>query len=366
MKSKSVVVVAAALLLVCFVSVGSAVVYFQGVGDLSGGRFYSIAEAISADGSVVVGGSESAGGNEAFIWTSSGGIQGLGDLPGGGFNSWAKDVSGDGSMVTGFSDSGSDSYKQEAFLWTQSGGIQGLGFLPGATNSIAYGISRDGSVITGRSNFQAYRYFTASSSFASLGMSSSYVDVSPDGSTVLGQMSGNEAFIWSESGGLVGLDYLLDEDSWSAAYSASFDGSVIVGESGESIYRMEAFLWTQAGGMIGLGDLPGGDYFSRAFAVSDDGSVVVGESSTGFNSAFIWDELNGMRNLKDVLEGDYGLDLIGWTLSSAMGISADGLTIVGYGSNPDGYQEGWIAIVPEPVTVLLLGVGGLMLRRRRH
>ncbi len=360
------------LLQVCFVQNSIAIdVSFQGLGDLPGGRFYCIAEAVSADGSVVIGASESAGGNEAFRWTSSGGLQGLGDLPGGGFNSWAKGISGDGSMVVGFSDSGSDSYKQEAFKWTQSGGMQGIGFLPGATNSIAYGISGDGSVIVGRSNFQAYRYLTASSSIQSIGMTSSYVNISPDGSIVVGDVwSGHEAFRWSQSDGLERLGYLSVDDAWSLAHAASSDGSVIGGESGAPPLSMEAFKWTRAGGMIGLGDLPGGKFFSIANAVSGDGSVIVGESDTGLggglNEAFIWDGLNGMRNLKLVLENDFGLDLTGWTLYSAMGISADGLTIVGHGRNPYGYQEGWIATIPEPTTLLLLGLGGILLRKRQR
>lgn len=44
----------------------------------------------------------------------------------------------------------------------------------------------------------------------------------------------------------------------------------------------------------------------------------------------------------------------------------DGLTIVGWGYNPDGYDEAWIATIPEPTTLLLLGFGGLALRRKRR
>jgi len=116
----------------------------------------------------------------------------------------------------------------------------------------------------------------------------------------------------------------------------------------------------------GLGDLPGGNFWSYAGDVSADGSVIVGGGTTDFGrEAFIWDAENGMRNFGDVLVNDCGLDLTGWTLRYATGISADGLTIVGWGLGPNG-TEGWIATIPEPATVLMLGFGGLMLRRKNH
>ena len=75
---------------------------FQGLGDLSGGSFYSQAFAVSADGSVVVGSSRSAlsGSNdEAFYWTRDEGMIGLGDFDGGSFYSRAQHVSADGRLA---------------------------------------------------------------------------------------------------------------------------------------------------------------------------------------------------------------------------------------------------------------------------
>jgi probable HAF family extracellular repeat protein len=59
---------------------------FQGLGDLPGGTFFSIARAVSANSNVVVGYSTSASGTETFRWTVSQGMIGLGDLPGGSFS----------------------------------------------------------------------------------------------------------------------------------------------------------------------------------------------------------------------------------------------------------------------------------------
>ncbi len=58
--------------------------------------------------------------------------------------------------------------------------------------------------------------------------------------------------------------------------------------------------------------------------------------------AFIWDESHGMRDLKDVLTTEYNIDLAGWTLYSATGISYDGSIIVGNGLSPAGLNTAWL------------------------
>jgi probable HAF family extracellular repeat protein len=158
----------------------------------------------------------------------------------------------------------------------------------------------------------------------------------------------------------------------SVALGVSADESVVVGFS-ESASGPEAFRWT-GGVMTGLGDLPGGIFSSVAFGVSADGSVVVGGGiSAAGGEAFLWDGVNGMRSLMDVLVNDFGLGaaLTGWTLELATAISADGLSIVGFGTNPNGQGEAWLADlrtpqgVPEPATVTLLVIGGLAAAARR-
>ena len=165
---------------------------------------------------------------------------------------------------------------------------------------------------------------------------------------------------------MVGLGDLPGGAARSYAYDTSADGSVVVGLGG-SFSGTEAFRWTEAGGMVGLGDLPGGDFFSAATSLSADGSVVVGAatSSTG-SKAFAWDETNGMRAIQQILM-DQGIDMTGWDLAQANGISADGSTVVGYGTNPSGQTEAWIATLPEPNPGMLLGIGlaGMSLTSRR-
>ncbi len=315
-------------------------VSFQGLGDLPGGTYGSWAYGVSADGSVVVGVSRSGNGTEAFRWTQDG-------MVGLGFSS-ASAVSADGSVVVGQGRSGNG---PEAFRWTQDGMV-GLGDLPGGGHeSSASGVSADGSVVVGRSlsdrGFEAFRW-------------------TQDGMVGLGDLPGA---VWP--GGRYD----------SSATSVSADGSVVVGY-GRSASGAEAFRWTQDG-MVSLGGLPGVGYdpsnmlISAATSVSADGSVVVGYARSGEgkgNEAFIWDEINGMRSLLDVLKSHEVPEVAGWSLALAKAISADGLTIVGYGVNPSGQSEAWratlghTAVVPVPGAVLLgmlgLGYAGMRLRRQ--
>ena len=83
-------------------------------------------------------------------------------------------------------------------------------------------------------------------------------------------------------------------------------------------------------------------------------------------NAFIWDSARGMRDVKALLEDDFGFDLTDWHLKEAVGVSYDGLTIIGNGINPAGQDEAWIAQVPEPGTLSLLMAGVLLMSRRRH
>ena len=76
--------------------------FFRGLGDLPGGVFQSKARAISDDGSVVVGWSDSASGTEAFRWTAASGVQTLGWLEGYTDESWAFDASYGGSVIVGW------------------------------------------------------------------------------------------------------------------------------------------------------------------------------------------------------------------------------------------------------------------------
>ncbi len=325
---------------------------FEGLGDVAGGAFLSLAFGVSADGSVVIGSGNSASGTEAFRWTQAGGMVGLGDLAGGGFLSAALGVNADGSVVVGYGNSASGI---EAFRWTQAGGMVGLGDLAGGIyESIAYGASADGSVVVGYgstvSGQEAFRW-TQGGGMVGLGdlaggsFGSTAYGVNADGSVVVGfgnSVSGLEAFRWTQGGGMVGLGDLAGGSFQSNANGVNADGSVVVGY-GSTVGGIEAFRWTQGGGMVGLGDLAGGGFGSIANDVNADGSVVVGwGSSVTGQEAFRWTQATGMESIRALL-ATAGVDMTGWELSEARGVSASGNTIVGYGDNPSGQTEAWIA-----------------------
>jgi probable HAF family extracellular repeat protein len=147
---------------------------------------------------------------------------------------------------------------------------------------------------------------------------------------------------------MVGLGFLPGyAASW--ANDVSDDGLVVVGRSTQYYYGVvQAFRWTAATGMVGLGHLPGG-WFSSALGTSAFGSVVVGSCD---DRACIWDSAHGWRPIQDIL-ADSGVDLTGWNLVSAFAVSADNLTVVGSGTDPEGRIHAWMAVVAEHCSNML-------------
>lgn len=323
---------------------------FTPLGDLPGSSFESNANAVSVDGSVVVGSSYggSGPGQEAFRWTQAGGMEGLGDLAGGIYYSVARGANADGSVIVGNS-YGSNGY--EAFVWTEAGGMVGLGDFTGASfNSMATAVNADGTVVVGHghaaSGWQAFRW-TQAGGMVGLGDLAGGDDysgakgVNADGSVVVGfsnSANGYEAFRWTQAGGMVGLGDLAGGSFYSIAWAVNADGSVVVGR-GESASGNEAFRWTQAGGMVGLGDLAGGDFESTANGVSADGSVVVGTgTSASGEEAFRWTQADGMQTVAEWL-GESGVAVAAdYTMQEAYGVSGDGSVVVGTSSGPSGTE----------------------------
>ncbi len=329
---------------------------FQGLGFLGTGSS-SVATGVSADGAIVVGSGSTAIGGRAFRWTAAGGMVDLG-IPTGGGSSNGTAISADGSAIAGTAN-----FQQglEAFRWTAASGIVLIGNPPPGESSHtdAFGISADGLVVVGRGFFlpnetAAFRW-TAAGGMVNLGrlpgaqFGSSAQGASADGAVVVGSSSSasnDQAFRWTAAGGMVGLG-VLPGRQFSSAAAVSPDGAVVVGSS-QINGASEAFRWTATGGMVGLGDLPGGTPGTTgATAVSADGSVVVGfGSDSNGRQGFIWTGAEGLRSLRGSLVAALGPDSVaiaGWTQLVPAGLSADGRSIVGSGTNPQGQTEAWRA-----------------------
>jgi probable HAF family extracellular repeat protein len=369
MKSTS---AATTLLCLAGLAATSVAATFQGLGDLPGGAVSSTATAISKDGTVAVGYSRSANGtHEAFRWNADEGIVGLGDLSGGAFYSVANGVNADGSVIVGGSLVAGDI--DNPFVWDSVNGMVPVAVPVGYSQAFLYGVNDDGSVLVGLSRSpsiasEATRWDAGvgvglgqlpggSSPF---GMS---YGVSGDGEVVVGQSLSSdgpqgEAFRWDAVNGMTGLNNGLER--YSAAHASNADGSVIVGLADFVVgwpnpsLQTHAMRWTEADGMHSLGVLLF-ETGSTATDVNDDGTVIVGQSGS---KAFIWREGTGIQRLSTVLTSEYGLDLTGWNLTSAVGVSADGLVIVGNGTNPDGQSEGWIVDLRAPAPTCAGDVSG--------
>jgi probable HAF family extracellular repeat protein len=235
-----------------------------------------------------------AGWSQSLTW--------LGTL--GGNQSVATGVSADGSVVVG--EARNAAGYRRAFRWTAATGLQDLGTL-GGTQSAAYSVSADGSVVVG---------------WAQTHWNLTY-----------------HAFRWTLSGGMQDIGTLSGSWAGSVASGVSADGSVVVGWSHNSVWQDRAFRWTAAGGMRDLGALSGG--WSWALSVSLDGSVVVGgtgtwSSNTGWQGhSMRWTEAMGMQYLGTLPTYAY---------SWCIGVSADGMVAVGWASNSNFDDQ--VKIVP--------------------
>ena len=205
------------------------------------------ANGVSADGSVVVGFAGGLVNVEAFRWTAATGMVRLGTVPGA-EQSLAEAVSAAGTVVVGRTNT-------EGFRWTEAEGMMGLGDLGGTTLpyalSEAYGISADGNVIVGGARDsadqdQAFRW-TTTGGMEGIGILPGETfnaagDASADGSVIVGIARGffterDTAFIWTRDAGLRSLkqvlqdDYQLDLSGWIlvAATAVSDDGQTVAG-----------------------------------------------------------------------------------------------------------------------------------------
>jgi len=257
---------------------------------IAGSDFFG-AGSVSYNGSVIVGENPQPGHFDAFRWTTT---RGLKTLP----MNIAQAVTGDGLMVAG-----GDNW------WKTSGQTGNFGPFPG---------NQDQTVASGLSG-------TVNAPVA--------VGAAIKGSDSFGPTF--HAFRWTPTGGLQDLGLTTGTESIATAISA--DGTVVVGEARDANRFWRAFRWTAATGMVDLGTLGGPGITTKK--INQDGMVIVGTSLTSglsdSNEFFRWTAEMGMQDIKAVLQANGVHTADRWVqLTSAVGVSADGTVIVGYGLSP--------------------------------
>jgi probable HAF family extracellular repeat protein len=236
----------------------------------------------------------------------------------------------------------------------------GLGMPAGASQSLAYDVSADGSVVVGTAGGGAFRWTPETGSVALGEVFSLYgVSVSADGATVVAGGWGG-AFRWTQTKGRELIEQNNTGYFFSAATAISDDGNTIVGML-DGPQNYQTARWTPQTGLQTLGNFIGGGsagLVGVAYDVSADGTVIVGHApsrkeprDTRYSvteEAFRWTEAEGLQSLGDLSGG------LCWSLARA--IAADGNVIVGESQSDQGQNAfRWTA---ESGTVSLGKLGG--------
>ncbi len=341
--------VGAAWLGVCGAAMASGTIV--GLGVVPGSQDAE-ATGVSADGRVVVGNGfyvpspESVTILQPWRWTAGTGVVQLATLPGA-YSASVLGVSADGAICFGSSNSGTFNVGH-AVRWTGLGSaaIQDLG-VPGYDPSWGVSSNADGTVVLGfrepASQLIAFRW-VALQGYEELAAVTGGVAVyamSADERTFVGLLN-SVPVRWTAAGGAQGLGLpAWSQDESSTPVGVNADGSVVFGRRlVYAPYTRQTFRWTAAGGVriIAL-DSP--------MACSPEGDVVVGYlSSPGTHDrAAIWTPALGGVELGGYL-ASRGVDVTGWQLIWAKGVSSGGRVIVGDGMhtvNGVARQEAFIA-----------------------
>lgn len=178
--------------------------------------------------------------------------------------------------------------------------------------------------------------------------------ISSNGATCVGSFidstfSDYRAFRWTRKEGTQMLETPSRAyDSFATAISA--DGQVVAGYCSYGAWggRRWPCVWHETTGIQGIGMLD--DCVSATpNAISADGSVVVGQMTleNGDNEAFVWTAQNGVWKVKDMLDKS---NMKGNVFDNAVGVSHDGLTVVGTGTDKKLRNITWILMI-KPKTV---------------
>jgi uncharacterized membrane protein len=342
---------------------------FHDLGELPGCVVAGGANDVSADGDVVVGCSESDGGELAYRWTPETGAQALS-----GQSACAHAVSPDGHLVAGAIADPVWQTGRAAVLWHDRLPAQHLytPVVPGGDTpmwfNVAYAVIDSGAVFGYGTQQNAYGDWIglrAQNGTLSSARTSVVYAASTDGALLAGAALPGHGFplhyatLNSTNLGYPQETFCLTpalRDCTSTARDLSADGSVVVGEAfgpppGQTTGGITlAFVWTAAEGMHWLPDIHGGTGASAAYGINGLAtgvakSVIVGYATDGVRQrAAVW--IGGSAHTVESLLGAHGVHVPrGWRLEIATAASADGRVLVGAGTRPDGRKAGWRAVL---------------------
>lgn len=316
------------------------------------GHTQTVIRAVSGDGSTAVGTSGASPNERAFYWTEATGVV---ELPFTGSNSQAWDLNYDGSVIVGQTDF-------QGVRWVD-GVMEALDGNKDYPTFIPRAVSDDGTILGGRA-FPPAGPFSIAARWTENGLTDLgelmpdtfpliVTDISNDGSTIVG-LSEPEAFRWTEATGMVGLGFLPGFMDFSTAECVSGDGNVVGGQANiEFEDGYVAVYWDATGAITQIPSIiPSASVADSVTAMNDDGSILVGRN-TGFDpparELFLWNQDDGPRELQDAMESTFGVDFLGWDLAGlpspfnnegdVFDMSNTGHELVGVTINPNNDQR---------------------------
>jgi len=299
------------------------------------------------DGGVVIGYIDTGAGYQPFRWVS--GATTYLDPIAGSTSSIASGVNANGD-VAGY---GFVSGSLAALLWPSGSTLpQDLGDLPGSIVNADARAVNDAGHVTGSSFATEGRraFYWDGSSMVSIGALSapSSTDSTADDINNLNQIVGVSrvapdafhAYLWDSSTGIQDLGVLPIAGHINSFGRAINDSGVVVGESHNNVDQSVPYRWTQAEGMQSLGELPGYGW-SGPTDINESELVVGGAWNTTYDEsrAWFWQPGGAVTDFNDHLAADS----TGWVLEWANAVNDDGW-IVGVGTNPAGFERGFLAI----------------------
>lgn len=343
----------------------------------------------TVDGNTAIGWYGSAGDSTAevaFRWTRAGGIEPLSSIGARRFNEPAG-VSADGSVVVGGSRSGVVSPTVQAaitFRWQPDTGIVMVAPPTGILNSTGTGVSSDGLTLVGyatdKPGLSDYAAFRAAAGGATTNLPpiAPYLGTTAVGTDAHGARAAGtswlqtatdlqrQATLWDQFGNPIALAPPGSSASEAAVMSAS--GAVVIRDFFTATQH-RSWVWDQ---VLGFTQIPG---MYNPTGISDDGNVVVGRAdfSTNLNRPAIWSRQNGLQELAGVLFAN-GLDLATaraiQPTAIAVGSTIDNITLVGETPGDNGQLWGFVLTgvptIPSPTAATLFTLAAATATRRRR